>query len=412
MVYAFYVCSLGPLRLSNALVDARVFGRPARTLDRRSHDRREPRRQRQLRRRPACGQSIQAHPAGDAPEPGDIVQLRDNTALRQHHAARERRRVQVSPRAGRGAARDRPARHERLHAVQRARPVEPHVSGQAPRTGRSPAPRLDVQRGEVVALPIALLVLVLIFASVVAALLPLGVGVLAIVGGVGGTLFLGRLTDVSQYAINVVTLIGLAVAIDYSLFIVSRFRDELAAGSSREEALAITMATAGRAITFSGITVAIGLSAMLFFQGTFLASMGAAGAIVVGIAVLYGLTFLPALLSVMGGAVNFRILSWLLGAWGVRPTWWPSHQRQEGGGVWHSMAVWVMRRPVLVLVPALAVLVIAGTPFLQLRLANGDVDQLPPSNLARQGYDTLVKDFPGQDQTSIEAVVYYPDSSP
>src|SRR5258708_40353452 len=140
--------------------------------------------------------------------------------------------------------------------------------------------------------------------------------------------------------------------------------------------------------------------------------MGYAGAIVVGIAVLYGLTFLPALLSVMGGAVNFRVLSWLLGAWGVRPTWWPSHQRQEGGGVWHSMAVWVMRRPVFVLVPALAVLVIAGTPFLQLRLANGDVDQLPPTNLARQGYDTLVKDFPGQDQTSIEAVRPYPDDTP
>src|SRR6202521_4096889 len=234
--------------------------------------------------------------------------------------------------------------------------------------------QLDLQRAEYVALPITLILLVLIFASIVAALLPISVGVLAIVGGVGGTLFLGRFTDVSQYAINIVTLIGLGVAIDYSLFVVNRFRDELGAGATREEAIATAMSTAGRAITFSGVTVAIGLSAMLFFQGTFLASLGAAGAIVVGIAVLYGLTFLPALLSVMGGAVNFRILSWLLGAWGIRPTWWPSHQRQEGGGAWHSMAVWVMRRPYFVLVPALAVLVIAGTPFLQLRMANGDVD--------------------------------------
>ncbi|HXI97151.1 MAG TPA: MMPL family transporter, partial [Candidatus Acidoferrum sp.] len=270
----------------------------------------------------------------------------------------------------------------------------------------------DLQQAEVVALPITLILLVLIFAAFIAALLPLSVGVLAIVGGLGGTVFLAHFTDVSQYAINIVTLIGLGVAIDYSLFIVNRFRDELSAGATREEAVAIAMSTAGRAITFSGVTVAIGLSAMLFFQGTFLASMGAAGAIVVGIAVLYGLTFLPALLSVMGGAVNFRIFAWLLGALHVRPAWWPSHQRKEGGGVWHSMAVWVMRRPFFVLVPALAVLVIAGTPFLQLRLANGDVDQLPPSNLARQGYDTLIKDFPGQDQTSIEAVVYYPDSSP
>src|SRR5258708_15796363 len=87
-------------------------------------------------------------------------------------------------------------------------------------------------------------------------------------------------------------------------------------------------------------------------------------------------------------------------------------RKPPGTGAWHSMAVWVMRRPWFVVVPAVAVLVLAGTPFLQLRLAQGGVDQLPPSNTARQGYDTLVKDFPGQDQTSITAVVNYPDSQP
>ncbi len=258
----------------------------------------------------------------------------------------------------------------------------------------------DLNRAELVALPVTLLLLVLIFASIVAALLPVGVGLLAIAGGVGGTLFLAHFTDVSQYAMNVVTLIGLAVAIDYSLFIVNRFRDELAAGASREDAMATTMSTAGRAITFSGITVVIGLSAMLFYQGTFLASMGAGGAIVVSVAVVYGLTFLPAFLSVLGGRVD-RLRLPFLGA-----------RRPAGTGAWHSMAMWVMRRPLLVLIPALAVLFLAGTPFIQLRLAQGGVDQLPPSNQARQGYDTLVSDFPSQDQTTIEAVVYYPDSSP
>ena len=259
----------------------------------------------------------------------------------------------------------------------------------------------DLQRAELVVLPITLLLLVLIFAAIVAALLPTAVGVLAIVGGFGGTVFLAHFTDVSQYATNVVTLIGLGVAIDYSLFIVNRFRDELAAGATREEAIATSMATAGRAITFSGITVAIGLSAMLFFQGTFLASMGAAGAIVVAIAVVYGLTFLPAMLSVLGDRIDWPAgLGRLLGA-----------RKPAGTGAWHSTALWVMRRPWFVLVPALAVLVIAGTPFLQLRLASGGVDQLPPSDQVRQGYDILVKDFPGQDQTSIEAVVYYPDST-
>src|SRR5438309_4796068 len=162
----------------------------------------------------------------------------------------------------------------------------------------------DLQRAEFVTLPVTLVLLVIIFASFVAAGLPLGVGILTIVGGLAGTFFLNRFTDVSQYALNIVTLIGLGVSIDYSLFIVNRFRDELAAGASREDAIATTMATAGRAITFSGITVAVGLSAMLFYQGTFMASMGAAGAIVVAVAVVYGLTFLPALLAIIGPGVN------------------------------------------------------------------------------------------------------------
>jgi len=257
----------------------------------------------------------------------------------------------------------------------------------------------DLQRAEYVTLPVTLILLVLIFASIVAAGLPLGVGIITIIGGIGGTFFLNRFTDVSQYAINIVTLIGLGVSIDYSLFIVNRFRDELAAGATRENALATTMATAGRAITFSGFTVAVGLSAMLFFQGTFMASMGAAGAIVVAVAVVYGLTFLPAMLAIIGPGVN---------RWRI-----PSLRRSpSGGGFWSGLASWVMKRPVLVLVPTVAFLVVASTPFLQIRLANGDVDMLPTRIEARQGYDRLVADFPGQDQTTFNVVVNYPDGSP
>jgi len=127
--------------------------------------------------------------------------------------------------------------------------------------------------------------------------------------------------------------------------------------------------------------------------------MGAAGAIVVAVAVFYALTFLPALLSVMGGSVGWWRIPFLSGG-------------GAGHGAWHAMAMWVMKRPLFVLVPALVVLLLAGTPFLQLRLASSDVDALPPTNTARQGYDTLLQDFPGQNQTTIEAVVYYPGSSP
>jgi RND superfamily putative drug exporter len=258
----------------------------------------------------------------------------------------------------------------------------------------------DLARAETVTLPVTLILLLIIFGTVVAAGLPLGIGICTIVGGLAGTYLLSRVTDVSQYALNIVTLIGLAVAIDYSLFVINRFRDELAAGKSRPDALATTMATAGRAITFSGLAVAVGLSAMLFYQGTFLASLGAAGAIVVGVAVFYGLTFLPALLAVLGPAVN-RLSIPIVGR---RP---PS-----GRGAWHRMATWVMRRPVLVLLPALGFLVLAGTPFLHLRLANASVDQLPPRLESRQGYDTLIKSFPGQDQTVFNVVVHYASGSP
>ena len=158
----------------------------------------------------------------------------------------------------------------------------------------------DLQRAEVVSLPVTLILLLLIFGSLVAAGLPLGVGGLTIVAGLAGTFGLSHFTDVSQYALNIVTLIGLAASIDYSLFVVNRYRDELASGSSREDALARTMATAGRAISFSGVAVAVSLSCMLFYQGTFLASMGAAGTMVIAAAVFYGLTFLPALLAVLG----------------------------------------------------------------------------------------------------------------
>ncbi len=258
----------------------------------------------------------------------------------------------------------------------------------------------DLQRAETVTLPVTLILLVIIFASVVAAGMPLGVGVLTILGGLGGTYFLSHFTDVSQYALNIVTLIGLGVSIDYSLFVVNRFRDELAAGATREDAISTTVATAGRAVTFSGLTVAVGLSAMLFFQGTFLASMGAAGAIVVAVAVFYGLTFLPALLAIVGPNVNRLRLPLIRG--GVA----------GGRGFWHALATGVMKRPVLVLVPTVGFLLIAGTPFLQLRLANGDVTMLPTRLEARQGWDDFQANFPGQGQTTFNIVVDYPDGTP
>jgi RND superfamily putative drug exporter len=257
----------------------------------------------------------------------------------------------------------------------------------------------DLRRAETVSLPLALVLLLIVFGSVVAALIPLGVGILAVVGGIAGMFLLARVTDVSVYAENVVTLIGLGVAIDYSLFITNRFREELRNGRGTEAALAIALATSGRAITFSGLTVAIGLSGMLFYQGTFLSSMGISGALVVASAVFYGLTFLPALLAILGGNVDRLRL----------PILQPD---PSGRGWWHTIATAVMRRPVLVLVPVIAFILLAGSPFLRLRLANGDVTMLPKSEESRAAYDRLVADFPTGEENHISVVVSYADGDP
>ena len=265
----------------------------------------------------------------------------------------------------------------------------------------------DLQRAETVSLPLALILLLLVFGTLLAAMLPLGVGILAVVGGVAATFALSHSTDVSQYALNIVTLIGLGVAIDYSLFIVNRFREELARGLTVENAIARSMATAGRAITFSGFTVAIGLAGMFFYQGTFLASMGYAGALVVAIAVVYGLTFLPAILCILGPKVNILRISEL----------WRRIRRRRvpvarsGPGVWHRLAVAVMDRPLIVLVPVLAFILLAGSPFLRLRLANGDVDMLPPSAESRVAYHALLDQFPNADQNQFSVVVHFTNGS-
>jgi len=255
----------------------------------------------------------------------------------------------------------------------------------------------DLQRAELVSLAIIVPLLLIVFATVVSMLLPLGVGGLAVVGGLAGVGVLARFTDVSTYSTNIVTLIGLGVAIDYSLFIVNRFREELSAGQTPEQALIASMRTSGRAVTFSGITVAIGLSAMLFFQGSFLASMGSAGAIVVAIAVLYALTFLASLLAILGHRVNWARL--------------PLPRRTAGRGLWHGLAIRVMRRPLLVLLPVVGLLLLMVVPFLQIRIANGDVGMLPPSAETRRGYDQL-QTFPGQGQTFFSVVVRYPSGGP
>ena len=288
--------------------------------------------------------------------------------------------------------------YEDLRALVRSDTLEVRATGDLPITADFDSTlEKDLQRGEVVSLPLTLLLLLLVFGTLVAALLPLGVGALAVVGGIAGVYALSRFLDVSTYAVNIVTLIGLGVAIDYSLFVVSRHREELAKGLTVEAALARSMETAGRAVFFSGLTVAIGLSGLLFFEGTFLASMGMAGAIVVALAVLYALTFLPAFLGLLGHRVEKG---------SVIPKKWTAFGAR--GGFWHALATSVMKRPLMVLVPVLALLLVAGAPFLHVRLSNGDFHMLPEDTESRQAAEMLDAQFPGQDENAVLLVAQFP----
>ncbi|MFY0575672.1 MMPL family transporter [Cystobacter fuscus] len=252
----------------------------------------------------------------------------------------------------------------------------------------------DLLKAELISFPLALIVLLWVFRTLGASLLPIAVGGLAVMTGVSGVMLLAHVTDMAQYTINVVTLIGLGVAIDYSLFIVSRFRDELEQGATVEAAVVKTVDTAGRAVAFSGLAVAVGLSGLLFYPGSYLSAMGLGGAVVVAFAVLYSLTFLPALLSVLGPRVD----------WGRLPI----PRFGENKGLWHRLAMWVMKHPWLVLLPTLTVLVAIGLPFQRLQLAATDITALPAETEARRGAEALKQLFPAQAATRILVTVQFP----
>lgn len=284
-----------------------------------------------------------------------------------------------------------------VRALVPSEPLDAHFTGKLPLMNDIEVGlHHDLIRAEAIAIPISLLLLLFVFRSLVAALLPVVVGGLAVAAGVAAVFGLSHVADVPNYAINICSLIGLGVAIDYSLFIVSRYRDELAAGRGVEDALAIALHTAGRSVVYSGLTVAVGLAALLFFHGSFLAALGVAGALVVGFAVIAALTTLPALLGVLGTAVD-------RGRVGRRLT-------DRSGGRWHGFALAVTKRPWLVLVPALGFIAFAAWPYSRLEVATTDVSVLPPDAEARVGFDVLRAAFPEIAATRINVVVAFPDA--
>ncbi|SCL28359.1 putative drug exporter of the RND superfamily [Micromonospora pallida] len=251
--------------------------------------------------------------------------------------------------------------------------------------------KADLTRAEAMALPILFLLLVLIFRNVLAALLPVLVGVLAIVGSMAGLRLLAQFTDVSIFAVNVVTLLGLGLAVDYSLFMVSRFREEIGAGHPVPQAVRRTMVTAGRTIVVSAVTVALALASLAVFPQVFLRSIAVGGVTAVLLAGFFSLTVMAAMLALLGTRLRERRR---------RPA-----ATDPDSGAWARIARTVMRRPVLVGGAVIAVLVVLGLPFLRISYGWLDTRVLPASAASRQVQDTLEQSFPDSVTRPIDAIV-------
>jgi trehalose monomycolate/heme transporter len=255
----------------------------------------------------------------------------------------------------------------------------------------------DIGRAEAFSMPVLLIVMLIIFGSLAAASLPLAIGGIAILGSFTVLRLLTLATTVSIYSVNITTILGLGLGIDYGLFMVSRFREELHRQDSVQDAVARTVATAGRTVAVSGITVAMALASLMLFPETFLRSMGYGGVATVLVDMLAALTVMPALLAVFGKNVNaLRIRRTVR-----RPP------AAEGAGAWYRIASSVMRRPVLYAVPIVVVLLALGSPFLRVTWGGADATDLPASSQPRLVTEALNRDFPGNPTAPVESVVQF-----
>jgi uncharacterized membrane protein YdfJ with MMPL/SSD domain len=263
----------------------------------------------------------------------------------------------------------------------------------------------DLAHGELLAFPLIFLLSLLFFRSVVAALLPPLLGGLAILGTFLALRIISTFADLSVFAVNLTTGIGLGLAIDYSLFMVSRYREESARDGFGPDALRRTLQTAGRTVLFSSITVAAAVASLTIFPQRFLYSMGIAGAIVTLLAAALALTVLPALLAVLGPRVNALSPARLRRAA-------ERDARPARSGAWYRLAQFVTRRPARIAIVSAAVLIALGIPFTQIKFISVDARVLPTSASARIVQDRLNTEFPPHRASPLEVVVGAPAGSP
>ncbi|MGB0394762.1 MAG: MMPL family transporter [Candidatus Poseidoniaceae archaeon] len=241
----------------------------------------------------------------------------------------------------------------------------------------------DLVKAELISGPLTVLILGIVFGTIISALLPFGVAVLTVLSAVGLTIWLSNTMDVTVYALNIITLIGIGVSVDYSLFLVNRFREELNRGRDIRTSTAMTVATAGKAVFFSGITVAIGLMGMLFFENTGLPSLGIGGTLAVSVAMIFSVIVLPAFMAILGPRVFYGKIPFSF-----------STENDDGTGIWARIATTVMDKPWAVLVPTLVILLGAGLPFLYADFSIASRDALPPDDETRVGFEHMDEKWP------------------
>jgi len=273
-------------------------------------------------------------------------------------------------------------------------PLNKEISGQVSK---------DLKRAEALSLPIVLILLVIIFGSLASASLPLAVGICGILSAFAVLRLLTMFVSVSIFAQNLVTMLGLGLAVDYALFMVSRFREELPRQGDTRTALLRTMATAGRTVAFSGVTIVASAASLTLFPESFLRSMGYGGIAVVLVDLVASLTVLPALLAILGPKVDaLRI-----------PTPWKRRHRPDDApsaselahGAWYRLAHSVMRRPVLYAAPIVVLLVVMAAPFKNVTFGGYSTKVMPTTSHARMVTDRLATDFPGNATSPMQVVV-------
>ncbi|MQG67404.1 MAG: MMPL family transporter [SAR202 cluster bacterium] len=255
----------------------------------------------------------------------------------------------------------------------------------------------DLLTGEMFGVPIALVIMVVVFGAVVASFVPLLIAFVSIALALGVAAIIGQVFTLSVFVQNMATLIGLAVGIDYSLFILERFREERAIGRDKGDAVVRAAATAGRAVFFSGMTVMLALLGLFFVPTDLFWSLAIGAILVVAAAVLASLTLLPAVLYVLGDRVNALKLPLLGRSQG--------ESREMNSGVWDRIARGVMRYPAVSLVLAAGILIAAGVSYLDINTNLAGVSVLPEKALAKDGFELLDRDFFGGISSPIEIVI-------